>query len=1373
MLNQTVEQLKQEVAGKYVEKYKQELGRLKSLALYPIEKEVKNILSGNVNLSENFNEIKEFGWRGKLLKFISKDMASDLLTFMKEKRLEIEKRKTESELIDLKNEVLGVKKTNSITSSKEKEKNESEQKKEDEVQQDQTSEWQRSAKYWVIATSSIAGAGIIDNIRKSKSAKKAAREIGKENMQEVAILTRNNLDKLNEQAKQGLNEAKNNPRLTAKQKRNIDKAIQKFDQQMGKIGDDAIDVYNAYMKLGERMPRKVLQGIEMLNPKDAKKIMNIADQLVGKTADEMKVLLNSHKITGVSDDVIASLVKMWDKTDDFLAMTKVLSAPAKAKNIFHLMKSAFIIDIACLGFDIWMFTETLNEADFIAKVNEIRAQNKKNQAWTQLAIGVASLAVELWILIVATSIGSTAWPIGTMVGLAVGAISMAVSMGVDALYFDVQDFYKQNKEDYIRQSRSELKQAILQHLHNKKEGNISFNEKIWSPDRTQKDMTLKDAWESIFFLEMIDNEKSQSEFYLLLEYKLSGQSEQEFLGSRDSETHKLFEEQKEKLNESVALKMEYIKKSLGEEKIVTWLKSSQGMHYLSQLIAESSFYAERKAAGKWEEKSLKENVEQAKNEVLGKIPNDLKYRLDDLYKKDKHFLYELYYGAVSYAPAIQGEEEIESDTEKQRNQKLRNNIQHIENYIKALEIANTWEEQYRTNFTYGNLNYNYITAILEHDFEMKGFEFQNFSTNAVKSIAYYNRERNVNIPVSDSVSQNIIYRLAVEFYGYTGNNDSMELMKCFSEGTWSVHWLYYKDGWYINNDWEIDQKFNLMYLDDKTLSDKDISSYVDRIIKNILYTPNIVNWQVVGYSRKSMIDTPTESIDTYLNNEFETRFKKILQEELSFRTVEKQQDIKEQISTFIKDFSNDGGYVELPYYLVIAARRAGLGDLEKTQFSFKDNKIVAVGQVHDLRAIWNIPVEKDFVEQARDTFTPEEMQYINLVESIHKQLESLRSIEGWGSREDDLDIPVEIEHDISQHYKDWNTLKGRLLCYDPKISQSLLQQEYITYYTYFDSLYRGILLSLNSFNWTNDIDTMSYFQQVLFNWGKELFDENGVLKKNKENELEIEWKGIEEFYNKQLNTQIYNNKTIKELWSSGDEWEKKMAQWYSNHIIVAMLESYLLDWDDKGNLEGFRHSWNGTTKGEMSLSLDDKEFLQKFSSHLDSRILKYPFSLDGLKLPDIYRTKENIHIRSYTQRDKNSESLSKVIQKKIEQTLPNVERQGKRWDMKYYPEDSTLESRWQKIKIDFIGENKIKVPWFSRALDIQSWLWLLNFINRYTFTYSWKKKSVTHEYEWSRSWYRKGLVRDGTVLILDRDLKKYIEKLTSDEIPQIAEILNR
>ncbi|MDR0649909.1 MAG: hypothetical protein LBG59_00440 [Candidatus Peribacteria bacterium] len=586
---------------------------------------------------------------------------------------------------------------------------------------------------------------------------------------------------------------------------------------------------------------------------------------------------------------------------------------------------------------------------------------------------------------------------------------MAASMGVDALYFDVQDFYLQNKEDYIRQSRAQLKQAILQHLHNKKEGNVSLDEKIGSPDKSKKDWTLKEAWKSIFFLEAVDDDKTQSEFSLLLAYKYSGQSETEFLGSKDAETHKEFEKQKKKLNEIIALKMEYVKKSFGEENVVAGLKSSQGMHYLSQLLAESTFYAERKQAGTWEEKSFEDNKAQAQKEFLETIPDSIERRLDALYTTDKHFLYELYSGAESYAKVIQKDEDVDSETDRTRNQHLRQNVEYLGNYIKSLELGNSRGEQYRTQFSYGNLNYHYITAMLEHDFEMTGFEYQNFSADAVKTIAYNNRERSTELPVSDKCSQNVLYRLATEFYGYTGKNDAMELMQYYTdtEGEGAIHGLYYKDGRYINNDWAVDQKFDLTYLDDNNFSKAQTEKEVQKIVGNLLYE----NWATVNPTmfvnpamyavnnlvlrpRKSMIDTPTEAIDKYLNDEFETRFRQILKEELEAKTTEKKADIKHQIFAFIKEFSKDGGYVELPYYLVIAAKRAGLGDLEKTQFSYKNGKVVAVGQVHDLRAIGDLEVEKEFVEQTRDTFTPEEMQYINLVEAAHKQVEALRKIEG-------------------------------------------------------------------------------------------------------------------------------------------------------------------------------------------------------------------------------------------------------------------------------------------------------------------------------------------------------------------------------------------
>ncbi|MBR6908314.1 hypothetical protein IKN40_07750 [bacterium] len=72
------------------------------------------------------------------------------------------------------------------------------------------------------------------------------------------------------------------------------------------------------------------------------------------------------------------------------------------------------------------------------------------------------------------------------------------------------------------------------------------------------------------------------------------------------------------------------------------------------------------------------------------------------------------------------------------------------------------------------------------------------------------------------------------------------------------------------------------------------------------------------------VDTATESVDNYLQKEFETKFRAILKEELSPRTKQNQEKIKKDIKDFIKAQSKNGEYIELPYFMLIEARKAGL-----------------------------------------------------------------------------------------------------------------------------------------------------------------------------------------------------------------------------------------------------------------------------------------------------------------------------------------------------------------------------------------------------------------------------------------------------------------
>jgi len=1395
--NGQIEQLKQDISKEYLKKYKGELWWLKSLALYPIEKDVKNILSGKVNLPENFDEIQEFGWWGRVLNFLSKGMAEDLLNFMKEKRLEIERRKTESELLTLKNEVLGIQTTipSSITDEVtenediiwEDENNVSgiseiypDQENvvdapwTDSVIEEQNHQEERINSY-VAASPAVwlAGAGYVSRIRWNTVDKAAARGVWAEKMQELWWLTLDKIRAVKEEFEKSGELAMKNPRLTGAQKKQIQKAIDRFGKELQWVGENEVKLFEAYAKFWDKIPLKVLKQIEHLDPKILKQIggldSEVLKSLVGKNAEQVTEILWKN-IKGLSETTLKDLWRAFSglkKVEDVKDVAHLLSHARNAKKIFNIARTSLILDFVFLGVDIWMFVETLDESKLIAKVNEIRAKNKKNQAWTEFGIGIASFAA-FAIIGYCVAFGSLAGPWGLVAGLAVGVVTATVFQWVNSLYFDVQDFYKQNREDFIRQPREKLIQAILQNIHNKKEGNVSLNEKLWSPDQTMKDMTLKDAWESIFFLEEID--KNMADYPVLLQYQISGKSEKDFLDSVTVEMRKDFEEQKTKLNGRIALRTEYVQKSLGEEKTVVALKSGSGMHYLSQLLSYSEFYADKKDQKKRQEgKNIEENIAEAKKELLKDIPDDIVKRLSVL---DKNLLYEIYYGAKVLR-------NVEGSVVKL-------NADYVIAYIDAMSLGVSREESYLIHFSDYSIHYGYVEEVLKNDFKLQNVEYPNFSNDEVKNIAYKGRERKNNFYTSSSVSQNIIYRLAKEFYGYTWNNDAMELMKHFSTSEDNVHGLYYKDGWYINDDRAIDEKFDLTYLDDKQLSDKEVSAQTDKIIKRLVYRFNSSSYyytsvygtefdENAGYDvRKESIDTPTEAVDKYLNDEFETRFRQIIQEELSFRTTEKKQDIKNQIYEFVKNFSKEDWYVEIPYYLVISAKRAGLGDLEKVQFSYRNGKIVAVGQVHDLRAIGDLEVEKEYIERARDKFTPEEMQYINLVGSAREKVEDLKKVQGsrwifWTGFEGDLDIPTEISVDISQHSKDWNTFKGRLLCYDPATAQNKLLYEYNDYYEYFTSIYRWILLKLNTFRCTNDVDTMGYFQDAVRRWNQEFFDEKWFLQKNIEGKLNIEWKGVEEFYNKQIEDQTYNGKTVKELWVSSDEQERRVGQRYSTHIITAMLEAYLVNWNDEGIAESFRHSWNGATKGKMHLSLNDENFIKKFSDRLSDRLEKNPFSLPDLVVPERYKQQDELQIRSYLKRDRESEQLSKKIQKNIEWAKKNVERQGKRGDIKYNPEDSTLESRWRKIKVEFEWDDKIKIPWFTRALDIQSWLWLSNFINWYRFTYP--NKQCT--YESTRKKLRnKRLIVEGTVIISNDTLKGNISGITDGEIEMIATLLN-
>lgn len=120
-------------------------------------------------------------------------------------------------------------------------------------------------------------------------------------------------------------------------------------------------------------------------------------------------------------------------------------------------------------------------------------------------------------------------------------------MGVDSLYFDVQDFYKQNKEDFLRQKYSQLNQAILQGIHNKKEGDKSLNEKRGSPEPAQKVASLRDACWSMLFLDELQAGAFAS-YGPFWEYVQSGEKRADFVNHLPSDQASEFKEKRDEMD---------------------------------------------------------------------------------------------------------------------------------------------------------------------------------------------------------------------------------------------------------------------------------------------------------------------------------------------------------------------------------------------------------------------------------------------------------------------------------------------------------------------------------------------------------------------------------------------------------------------------------------------------------------------------------------------------------------------------------------------------------------------------------------------------------------------------------------------------------
>lgn len=1311
-----IEQLKSEISEKYLDDFKEQLWFLKSLVLLPIKDDIKKILSWEANLPQKFDEVKEFWWWKNIINFVTPDIANQIFTFMKEKRTEIETRKTEEELQALKNEVLtGIKiqgketpqtLASNLSSNQENmqadlqagdvawdplQKSDpqflSYDKKEKHTQESEKESHEKSMAMGVAAGAAGVWATLgLDRVIRGYETRNLVKKLSPEQIKEQ-------LNWALETMKKQRNSLES--RLSSKQLKVLDKNIDELSKGFANFDKEAIDLLKSWDSLGGKIPNKILFHLR-LDPKTLKQISLLSDQLIGKSPADIQTILKSNNILDVGDDLVESFSKAASKAE-LESMCTLLSRGTKLNRVIKTFKGAMLFDMACLWFDVYVYLEDNKEADLIAKVNEMRASNKYTRANVQLGIGVVSVAIEA--LLMCTSLWSAWWPIGALIWAWVGGLTAAAAIGVDTLYFDVKDFYLQNKEDFLRQKRSQLNQTILQWLYNKENWNTTLNEKLWAPELTQKAKSLNDAIWSMLFIDELENGDLSGSSQVLFSYLQSGKKKSEFGLGLSQEEKQRFDLGRKQVEEKVKQRFDYLKTFFESGDVVRKIEKLGGMQYLDNLVNQSRVYQTLKSQNKWNTNlNFNQNLDLYQKEYFKDFSPEKLKKLQNLEKINPE-LYQEILVTSDLSSLLSADEEDQNYTE---NVKL---VKTMQDWGKLI----AWDGVVRLQIPDSNKNVAFIENLLRKDFDLSQIQYPQLWKEDVATIVENRQERRWNLNISDDPMQNVLYRLACELYGYTGENDKAQLMQFYSEDVANNHGIYFSSERKLNKDWLIDGGIDTRLVSGFPASQLDVK--VEQIMKDKFKTLT------------SSIDTPTETIDKNLQKEFESKLRSILKSELSYRTVEKQNEIKNQISAFVSKNTQGGKYIELPYYLLLQAKKAGFWDLQRQFFTMKNGKLETLVIKSELNEKKMLNAEVSYLSPQREKFSDEEQVLIARVDAAHQQLSQLQAVESSFSKEDELDMPKEIELLIADKYKEREKFKTDILYYDASVvGTSEILKQYESFATYFENLYLWIMLSLTKFK-TNDVDSFALYNAALFYGEWDFFSADGTFDEKKITSFPyLQNAKVKDYYLSSIKTQKVWSKTIEQLRKSEDPKEKAIWRQASKLILSTMLSESLLGKNSDWKIAAIKVGGNWGDTDAISALLNPN----KLSEKIKKRLLKLP-NIPVLDTQKIQKLKES-PVRVKVMPNSQKEAIKQInpLQEQIEATSPNIVWQNQRGNIIYDPERAVLKSWWHTIKLAEKSE-KFYLDKLDLWLSLKEVLRLANFANWIKKTY--KRVRIAFEIE--------------------------------------------
>lgn len=1204
------ESIKQQIIDNYISDFKEkELGWLETqiFNIWPFEETLEKLLSSNKDLAnQEFSKLSDLGvwrkilWR-KILSFrIFGKFVDKFMNFAKEKSKEIIEAETQWKLKKLRNSILW------IPENKDEDANENSDDPENSTPPVSSTTWENS---WSAENSS-------DNALAENPHEEKIEDEKDEAMAWVVIWTSTAwvLTGIAFWLK-SLRAKKMAKGILPEQLRQLNAMEETLEEMRKSIRKGSLDTLNKWKKLWGKGILSWEEWIKLINAlggderKILKKILGNKKltQQLSKLDDEAEIIwILKTKFPNSTDEVIATMAKTFAKAktvDEIKDVMNVMRMGKELKTIARIGRAVFpLLDAVGFGMSVWMHMQESEEADETKKRNFSRGKNKQQQANFHLALGAADAIASVTALCVAS------WPAG-WIALGVGVWWYAVYELADRTFFDVRNFYLQNKEDYKKQTQYKLRQAILQStVRMGKEIESSVNEKIGLAGRNMDTIhvpqTLEDAYWGYIYGEEIDD------FSLIKTYNPEFPNEPNIKNKKDKNYNQKFQElksnttqewkqklkeyqeQREKLKKKIDLRLSYIRKYIPTDKnkktekykqFSMAIKSENWLNFIEKVLENSKVYAKMKTETVWAVSWLSNINEYEKKyaEYLRKQQPVMFDKLEKLAKENPYQFEYLYQKLKVYKNAML--EKAEKDGQKE-----------------TFEIAGGFLEQYYEYYNFGKISIEKNTHQYNREYMwdvMGGIQATEYLENLwnkeytqIKTPIYSDIEMKKDIGlyafnesfdkrekgITNNVGQNILFDIAVRLYNYEGANSSLALMSFFSEEKKNEFGIYYEDGWKVNKDNRRDAHIDL----EKILNNPDVDSTILSDLE---------------------IDTATETSDQILTNEIKNTIYQIIKENHKYKL--QKTDIEKEIAQYIKDnwAVNEGG-IHLPYDLLYKGQKAGIGSLNKYFFRYSGKKIIAISR-GDIVQRWlkfdenTINISYEQTEKTCEKLKEIQQKKVDIVHQYYEPLAELIQLKGWersfwkDNNNHELDIPRELMDVVVDKWKEWQEIETSLYYLDQNSATILLDSKYNSFVKYFEGMYQWLLKTMNNFKTSDDINTITQFMSA-YHYTQFDFSQGYEIKRDKNNEIVIENSFLE---SNSSAMRVFNHlvktkkiQIIEKLWEAEEttllEYIKKsetppndfQAEIINTYIKVytkSLLEYSELKFDENNVLQGT--GWKG------------------------------------------------------------------------------------------------------------------------------------------------------------------------------------------------------